>query len=84
MKAYDFLKQLINENQHLGDYKLGYYDISQSKLVYVSLNEISFDPDDDYAITVIKEGGSFMSVPISRIYRILKEKELVWHKEKSS
>ncbi len=83
MKAYDILNNLINSGDDLSEYSLGYYDITEKKLVFATFDKVVFDADDYYSITIVKNQNNFINIPLFRVYRILKKQELIWHKEKN-
>ena len=64
-----------------GDFRIGYYDRVEERLIQVALQEIFFEPDDHFSFDLIDEEGVLHSIPLHRIKEVYKDGELIWHRE---
>jgi uncharacterized protein (UPF0248 family) len=64
-----------------GDFRIGYYDRVEERLIQVALKEVFFEPDDHFSFDLIDEEGMLHSIPLHRIKEVYKDGELIWHRE---
>jgi uncharacterized protein (UPF0248 family) len=64
-----------------GDFRIGYYDRIEDRLIRVSLREIFFEPDDHFSFDLIDHEGVLHSIPLHRIKQVYKDGELIWYRE---
>lgn len=64
-----------------GDFRIGYYDRVDERLIQVALKEVFFEPDDHFSFDLIDEEGTLHSIPLHRIKEVYKDGELIWHRE---
>lgn len=64
-----------------GEFRIGYRDHLQRKLVYVPLHEVQRDPDSHFCFEVTDEEGVVHSVPYHRVKEVWKDGALIWRRE---
>lgn len=63
------------------DFRIGYYDRVEDRIIRVGLKELFFEPDDHFSFDLIDEEGELHSIPLHRIKEVYKNGELIWHRE---
>lgn len=64
-----------------GDFRIGYYDRIQGRMIRVPLREIFFETDDHFSFDLIDHQGVLHSIPLHRIKEVYKDGELIWYRE---
>lgn len=78
----DVLNRIRWDRNLAGDeFKIGYYDRIQERLITVFFKEIHFPTGDHFAFEVIDGEGVVHSVPYHRVKAIYQNERLIWHRE---
>lgn len=64
-----------------GRFMLGYFDRVENRLIFVDLHDVHIEPGDHFSFTVLGEDGETHTVPFHRVKQVLKDGELIWHRE---
>ena len=64
------------------DFKVGYYDRVEGKIVIVPLSELYFDDRDHFDFQIIDMDGASHTIPLHRIRQLFKNGELIWNRDK--
>jgi uncharacterized protein (UPF0248 family) len=64
-----------------GDFKIGFYDRIEDKIMYISLKEMRFMEDDHFSFEITDHGGITHTIPFHRIRQVYKNNELIWNRE---
>ncbi len=64
-----------------GQFMLGYLDHDSDELRYVPFKDAQPDPDNASMLDLIGECGELLSLPLHRIYQVLRNGESVWQRE---
>lgn len=70
-----------DENWKGDEFKIGYYDRIEHRLIVVAFNEIRFPKGDHFTFEVIDRDGELHSVPFHRVKAIFRNGDLIWHRE---
>jgi uncharacterized protein (UPF0248 family) len=60
---------------------LGYYDRVKGRIIRVNLREVRVDPDNRSMLDITDDDGVEHSVPLHRVKEVLRNGELIWHRE---
>jgi uncharacterized protein (UPF0248 family) len=60
---------------------LGYYDRVEGRIIRVNLREVRVDPDNRSMLDITDDDGVEHSVPLHRVKEVLRNGELIWHRE---
>ncbi len=63
-----------------GDFVIGYYDRVADRIEHVPLREVSFEPGNHFAFTLIDAEGAAHEIPLHRIKEVIKNGELIWQR----
>lgn len=63
------------------DFKIGYFDRVEQRIIVVAFKEIQFPLDDHFSFEVIDQEGALHSVPYHRVKAIYRNDRLIWHRE---
>lgn len=63
------------------EFKIGYYDRVEQKIIVVAFKEIYFPKDDHFSFELIDSQGEVHSVPYHRVKAIYRNGRLIWHRE---
>lgn len=78
----DILNRIRWDEHWAGDeFKIGYYDRIEDRLIVVAFNEIRFPKGDHFTFEVIDQEGELHSVPYHRVKAIFRNGDLIWHRE---
>lgn len=82
------IRQLLNRirwDAEFGrsDFRIGYYDRMEDKIVVVPTRQVRFCPGDHFSIEVLDGDGEPRMVPLHRIREVYRNGVLVWarHRE---
>lgn len=64
-----------------GEFVIGYYDRIEDRIIRVPLQEIFFQPGDHFSFDLTDPQGVLHSIPLHRIKEVLRDGELIWHRE---
>lgn len=83
MKAIQELLNRIRWDKEFAkaDFKIGYYDRVEKKIILVRFRELYFDNEDHFSFQVLDDEGEVHSVPFHRVREVYKNGELIWHRE---
>lgn len=62
-------------------FKIGYYDRVEQRLIVVAFKEIIFPKGDHFSFEVIDREGAMHSVPYHRVKAVYQNDRLIWHRE---
>ncbi|WP_349431458.1 DUF504 domain-containing protein [Methylomarinum sp. Ch1-1] len=73
----------IRWDEHLAghDFKIGYYDRVERRLIVVPFKEIIFPKNEHFSFEVVDQEGRVHSVPYHRVKAIYQDDRLIWHRE---
>ncbi|MGD7036555.1 DUF504 domain-containing protein [Methylotuvimicrobium buryatense] len=78
----DILNRIRWDEHWKGDeFKIGYYDRIEDRLIVVAFNEIRFPKGDHFTFEVIDQDGELHSVPYHRVKAIFRNGDLIWHRK---
>ena len=60
------------------DFKVGYYDRLEDKVILVPFRELYFDDDDHFDFQILDEDGVTHTIPLHRIKELYKDGYLIW------
>lgn len=63
------------------DFKIGYYDRLEQRMIVVAFKDIIFPKGDHFAFDVIDLEGELHSVPYHRVKAVYRNDRLIWHRE---
>ena len=63
------------------EFKIGYYDRVEQRIIVVAFKEIYFPKNDHFAFELIDSQGEVHSVPYHRVKAIYQNGRLIWHRE---
>jgi uncharacterized protein (UPF0248 family) len=63
------------------DFKIGYYDRVEKKIIFVPFREIYFDDEDHFGFQVLDDEGLTHSIPLHRVREVYKNGKLIWHRD---
>jgi uncharacterized protein (UPF0248 family) len=63
------------------EFTLAYFDRVLGELIYVPLKSMSYDRTDDVRFRIVDDEGQERSIPFHRVKRVLRNGELIWHRE---
>lgn len=63
-----------------GDFKIGYFDRIENKIILVALQEIHFDEEDHFSFQIMDEEGAIHTIPLHRIKEVYKDGHLIWNR----
>jgi len=63
------------------EFKIGYYDRVEQRIVVVAFKEIFFPKDDHFSFDLIDQEGEWHSEPYHRVKAIYRNGRLIWHRE---
>ncbi|MGJ0484092.1 MAG: DUF504 domain-containing protein [Methylomicrobium sp.] len=63
------------------EFKIGYYDRVEQRIIIVPFKEIIFPKDEHFSFEVIDQQGESHSVPYHRVKAIYQNGRLIWHRE---
>ncbi|WP_024299423.1 DUF504 domain-containing protein [Methylomicrobium lacus] len=63
------------------EFKIGYYDRVEQRIVVVAFKEIFFPKDDHFSFDLIDQEGEWHSVPYHRVKAIYRNGRLIWHRK---
>ena len=63
------------------EFIIGYYDRIEKRMIKVRFEEIIFAPDDHFAFQLVDDEGYLHNVPYHRVKQVLRDGELIWHRE---
>ncbi len=64
-----------------GDFKIGYYDRIEDRIILLSLQDLEFDPAEPSRFTVLDENLKTRHIPLHRIKEVYKNGRLIWQRE---
>jgi uncharacterized protein (UPF0248 family) len=64
-----------------GEFEIGYFDRVEDRIIRVPFREVYFDADDDFTFQVTDADGVVHSIPLHRVKEVVKDGELIWHRE---
>jgi uncharacterized protein (UPF0248 family) len=64
-----------------GDFKIGYHDRVEDRIIVVSLREIVFPQDNHAIFEWMDEAGRLHSIPLHRVKEVYRNGVLIWHRE---
>lgn len=70
-----------DEHWAADEFKIGYYDRVEDRLIVVEFSEIHFPKGDHFTFEVIDIDGELHSVPYHRVKAIFRNGDLIWHRE---
>jgi len=63
------------------DFRIGYYDRVEDRIITVSLREIVFPEDDHAVFELTDDEGRLYSIPLHRVKAVYRNGALIWHRE---
>ena len=60
------------------DFKVGYYDRLEDKVILVPFRELYFDEEDHFDFQILDEDGVTHIIPLHRIKELYRGGELIW------
>ena len=63
------------------EFRIGYYDRVEQRIIVVTFKEIYFPKDDHFSFELIDQEGELHSVPYHRVKAIYQNDCLIWHRE---
>ncbi|WP_374086889.1 DUF504 domain-containing protein [Methylomicrobium lacus] len=63
------------------EFKIGYYDRIEKRIIVVAFKEIFFPKDDHFSFELIDQEGELHSVPYHRVKAIYRNGCLIWQRE---
>ena len=63
------------------DFRLGYYDRIEDRIIEVSLRDLGFDPATPFMFEIIDEEGVVHSVPFHRVRQVWRNGLLIWQRQ---
>jgi len=63
-----------------GDFRIGYYDRLEDRIIRVPLAEIFFEADNHFSFDLIDREGVLHRIPLHRIKEVIKDGERIWHR----
>lgn len=80
----ELLSRIIwDKNFSLGhDFKIGYYDRIENRLIIVDFNHIIYDSEDKFAFSMIDRKGDVKTIPLHRVKKVWRDDELIWDRWK--
>lgn len=70
-----------DQNLSADEFKIGYYDRVEQKIIIVAFKEIIFPKSDHFSFAVIDSEGAMHSVPYHRVKAIYRNDRIIWHRE---
>ena len=64
-----------------GNFKIGYYDRIEDKVIVIPLQQVLFPEQDHYTFQVMDPMGEIHRVPLHRVRDVYKDGELIWHRK---
>ncbi|HUL11668.1 MAG TPA: DUF504 domain-containing protein [Methylococcaceae bacterium] len=64
-----------------GDFKIGYYDRIEDRIIVVSMKEIVFPKNSHGIFELIDGEGQVHSIPLHRVKAVYKNGDLIWFRE---
>lgn len=83
MKPVQEMLSRIRWDKNMADdeFKIGYYDRLEKRIIVIAFKEIFFPKDDHFSFDVIDHIGELHSVPYHRVRAIYQNGRLIWHRE---
>lgn len=63
------------------EFRIGYYDRVDQRVVVVAFRELVFPKDDHFSFEFIDKKGELHSVPYHRVKAVYRNGRLIWHRE---
>jgi uncharacterized protein (UPF0248 family) len=67
-----------------GEFKLGYFDRVENRIIQVPLREITFPKDDPHTFELLDTEGRIHRVPLHRVREVFKDGQLIWQRPAQS
>jgi len=67
-----------------GDFKLGYYDRAEDRIILVPLGEVTFPGDRLHVFQFTDLGGKIHRIPFHRVREVYKDSQRIWHRGEES
>lgn len=64
-----------------GEFVVGYYDCLDDRIVRVPFRRVHFDKSEHFSFEAVEDDGTVHSVPLHRVREVLRNGELIWHRE---
>lgn len=83
MKAIqDLLNRIRWDKEYAkADFKIGYYDRVEKKVIFVPFRELYFDDEDHFDFQVLDDEGETHSIPLHRVREVYKNGKRIWHRD---
>ena len=63
-----------------GDFKLGYFDRAENRIIVVSFQGVSFPLDSGEMFEIMDSAGMVHRVPFHRVREVYKDARRIWHR----
>ena len=63
------------------DFRIGYFDRVEDKLILVPFKELWFDDEDHFGFQILDEDGVTHHIPLHRVKEVYRNGELIWHRD---
>ncbi len=64
-----------------GDFRIGYYDRLEGRIVRVPLAQITFEQGNHYSFQLIDEDAAIHNIPLHRVKEVYRDGKLIWHRQ---
>lgn len=64
-----------------GEFVIGYYDRIEDRIIRVPMCELTFKPNEHFSFELENHEGELHSIPLHRIREVLKDGQLIWHRD---
>ena len=63
-----------------GNFQLGYFDRTESRIILVPFQEVTFPPESPETFQFANIEGQIHRVPFHRVREVYKDSERIWHR----
>ena len=63
-----------------GDFRLGYYDRAEDRIIQVPLKEVTFPEDSPQTFQLTDFEGKVHQIPLHRVREVYCDSQRVWHR----
>lgn len=63
------------------DFRVGYYDRLEHRLIQIPFRELYFDPADHFAFQILDEEGVVHNIPLHRVKELYRNGEIIWQRD---
>ncbi len=65
-----------------GEFRVGYYDRLEDRIIKVPFDELILDRGDHFAFQIRAGHGELCSIPFHRVRTVYKDGQLIWERHK--